>query len=172
MSFPDPIRQAFQETLEGLRSQGLYKEERYIHSPQSSGIMVEYPTGAPPKKVINLCSNNYLGLSSHPEVVAAAHRGLDERGYGMSSVRFICGTQDLHRALENALTAFLGTEDTILFPSCMDANAGVFEAILGPEDVMISDRLVHASIVDGIRLCKAMHDTYKHADMAHLEQKL
>jgi glycine C-acetyltransferase len=105
-------------------------------------------------------------------VVAAAHRGLDERGYGMSSVRFICGTQDIHRTLENKLTAFLGTEDTILFPSCMDANAGVFEAVLGPEDVMISDRLVHASIVDGIRLCKAMHDTYKHADMAHLEQKL
>jgi glycine C-acetyltransferase len=122
--------------------------------------------------VINLCSNNYLGLSSHPEVIAAAHRGLDERGYGMSSVRFICGTQDIHRTLEKKLTEFLGTEDTILFPSCMDANAGVFEAILGPEDVMISDRLVHASIVDGIRLCKAMHDTYKHADMKHLEQKL
>jgi glycine C-acetyltransferase len=172
MSFPDPIRQALRSQLEGLRSQGLYKEERYIHSPQSSGVMVEYPQGAAPKKVINLCSNNYLGLSSHPDVVAAAHRGLDERGYGMSSVRFICGTQDLHRALENALTAFLGTEDTILFPSCMDANAGVFEAILGPEDVMISDRLVHASIVDGIRLCKAMHDTYKHSDMEHLEQKL
>jgi glycine C-acetyltransferase len=105
-------------------------------------------------------------------VVAAAHRGLDERGYGMSSVRFICGTQDLHRALEEALTAFLGTEDTILFPSCMDANAGVFEAILGPEDAMISDRLVHASIVDGIRLSKALHDTFKHADMEHLESKL
>ncbi len=105
-------------------------------------------------------------------MVAAAHRGLDERGYGMSSVRFICGTQDIHRTLEQKLTAFLGTEDTILFPSCMDANAGVFEAILGADDVMISDRLVHASIIDGIRLCKAMHDTYKHSDMGHLEQKL
>jgi len=172
MSFPDPIRQVFRTQLEGLRAQGLFKEERYIHSPQSSNVMVEYPAGAAPKQVINLCSNNYLGLSSHPDVVAAAHRGLDERGYGMSSVRFICGTQDLHRALENALTQFLGTEDTILFPSCMDANAGVFEAFLGPDDVMISDRLVHASIVDGIRLCKAMHDTYKHSDMEHLESKL
>jgi glycine C-acetyltransferase len=172
MAFPDTIRRAYQETLEGLRAQGLFKEERYIHSPQSSGVMVEFPAGAEPRKVINLCSNNYLGLSSHPDVVAAAHRGLDERGYGMSSVRFICGTQDLHRALEEALTAFLGTEDTILFPSCMDANAGVFEAILGPEDAMISDRLVHASIVDGIRLSKALHDTFKHADMEHLESKL
>ena len=105
-------------------------------------------------------------------MVAAAHKALDERGYGMSSVRFICGTQDMHRELEQKLTEFLGTEDTILFPTCLDANAGVFEAILGPEDVMISDRLVHASIVDGIRLCKAMHDTYKHSDMAHLEEKL
>jgi glycine C-acetyltransferase len=111
-------------------------------------------------------------MSSHPDVIAAAHDGLDARGYGMSSVRFICGTQDIHRELEDRLTEFLGTEDTILFPSCMDANAGVFEAVLGPEDVMISDRLVHASIVDGIRLCKAQHDTYKHANVKHLEQKL
>jgi glycine C-acetyltransferase len=172
MAFPDPIRESLRTALEGLRSQGLFKEERTLHSPQSSGVLVEFPAGAAPKQVVNLCSNNYLGLSSHPEVVAAAHRGLDERGYGMSSVRFICGTQDLHRALESALTTFLGTEDTILFPSCMDANAGVFEAILGPEDVLISDRLVHASIVDGIRLCKALHDTYKHSDMQHLEEKL
>jgi glycine C-acetyltransferase len=133
---------------------------------------VEFPAGAPLKKVINICANNYLGLSSHPEVVKAAHAGLDSHGYGMSSVRFICGTQDIHRQLEKMITEFLGTEDTILFPSCMDANAGVFEAVLTKDDVMISDRLVHASIVDGIRLCSAMHDTYKHSDMAHLEEKL
>jgi glycine C-acetyltransferase len=172
MAYPGAVKEGYTKELDSIRSQGLFKEERYIHSPQSSGILVEYPSGAAPKRVINLCSNNYLGLSSHPEVVKAAHRGLDERGYGMSSVRFICGTQDIHRELEAKLSAFLGTEDTILFPSCMDANAGVFEAILGPEDVMISDRLVHASIIDGIRLSKAMHDTYKHADMAHLEEKL
>jgi glycine C-acetyltransferase len=122
--------------------------------------------------VINICANNYLGLSSHPDVIKAAHEGLDTRGYGMSSVRFICGTQDIHRELEKRITAFLGTEDTILFPSCMDANAGVFEAVLTKDDVMISDRLVHASLVDGIRLCSAMHDTFKHSDMAHLESKL
>ena len=172
MAYPSAVKEAYQSDLASIRGQGLFKEERFIHSPQAAGIEVEFPTGARPKKVINLCSNNYLGLSSHPEVVAAAHRGLDERGYGMSSVRFICGTQDTHRTLEQKLTAFLGTEDTILFPSCMDANAGVFEAILGADDVMISDRLVHASIIDGIRLCKAMHDTYKHSDMGHLEQKL
>ncbi len=172
MAYPGAVKEGYTKELESIRSQGLFKEERYIHSPQSSGILVEYPSGAAPKRVINLCSNNYLGLSSHPEVVKAAHRGLDERGYGMSSVRFICGTQDIHRELEAKLSAFLGTEDTILFPSCMDANAGVFEAILGPDDVMISDRLVHASIIDGIRLSKAMHDTYKHADMEHLEEKL
>jgi hypothetical protein len=122
--------------------------------------------------VINFCANNYLGLSSHPEVIAAAREGLDTHGYGLSSVRFICGTQDLHRRLEARLTEFLGTEDTLLFPSCMDANAGCFEAILGEQDVMIADRLVHASIVDGMRLCKAMRDTYKHSDMGHLREKL
>ncbi len=172
MAYPGAAREAFAREIESIRGQGLFKEERFIHSPQSSGILVEYPSGEAPRKVLNLCSNNYLGLSSHPEVIAAAHRGLDERGYGMSSVRFICGTQDLHRDLESAITSFLGTEDTILFPSCMDANAGVFEAVLGPEDVIISDRLVHASIIDGIRLCKAVQDSYKHADMGHLESKL
>ena len=172
MAYASTIKEAFQADLAGIREKGIYKEERYIHSPQAAHIQVEYPRGAPTREVVNLCANNYLGLSSHPDVVAAAHRALDERGYGMSSVRFICGTQDVHRQLEEKLTEFLGTEDTILFASCLDANAGVFEAILGPDDVMISDRLVHASIVDGIRLCKAMHDTYKHADMAHLEQKL
>ncbi len=172
MAYPAAIHEALASELQALRDKGLFKVERLIHSPQSAGIDVEFPRGAAPKRVINLCSNNYLGLSSHPDVVAAAHRGLDERGYGMSSVRFICGTQDVHRQLEDKLTEFLGTEDTILFPSCMDANAGVFEAVLGEQDVMIADRLVHASIVDGMRLCKAMTDTYKHADMKHLEQKL
>ena len=139
---------------------------------QAAEIDVEYPTGAPARHAINLCANNYLGLSSHPDVVKAAHEGLEHRGYGMSSVRFICGTQDIHRELEQRLTGFLGTEDTLLFPSCMDANAGVFEAILSDKDVMIADRLVHASIVDGMRLCKAMQDTFKHSDMGHLEEKL
>jgi glycine C-acetyltransferase len=158
--------------LEALKAAGLYKEERVIHAPQGAEIEVEFPAGALPKKVLNLCANNYLGLSSHPAVLAAAHAGLDRRGYGMSSVRFICGTQDIHRDLENRLTEFLGTEDTLLFSSCLDANAGVFEAILSDQDVMIADRLVHASIVDGMRLCKAAQDTYKHSDMGHLEEKL
>lgn len=172
MAYPEIVQQAYRAELDSIREKGIFKEERFIRSPQAADIRVEYPPGAGVKEVINLCSNNYLGLSSHPEVVRAAHLGLDERGYGMSSVRFICGTQDIHKQLEHKLTEFLGTEDTILFPSCMDANAGVFEAILGPEDVMIADRLVHASIVDGMRLSKAMQDTYKHADMKHLEQKL
>jgi len=165
-------RDAYTSEIATLREVGLFKEDRFIHSPQGAEIEVEYPSGEPPRRVINMCSNNYLGLSSHPDVIAAAHAGLDARGYGMSSVRFICGTQDIHRDLEKALTGFLGTEDTLLFPSCMDANAGVFEAILGEQDVMIADRLVHASIVDGMRLCKAMTDTFKHSDMGHLEEKL
>jgi len=172
MAYPAAVREAYQAELTGIKEKGLFKEERAIHSPQAAHINVEFPRGSDLKEVINLCANNYLGLSSHPDVVAAAHKALDERGYGMSSVRFICGTQDTHRVLEQKLTEFLGTEDTILFPSCLDANAGVFEAVLTADDVMISDRLVHASIVDGMRLCKAMTDTYKHADMAHLEQKL
>jgi len=172
MSFSEKTRSNYQSVLQGMKDAGLFKQERYIHSPQSADIEVEFPTGATVRKVINMCANNYLGLSNHPEIVKAAHEGMDQRGYGMSSVRFICGTQDIHRTLEQKVTAFLGTEDTILFPSCMDANAGVFEAILTKDDVMISDRLVHASLIDGIRLCSAMQDTYKHADMAHLEQKL
>ncbi len=172
MAYSKETREWYENEISGIREAGLFKEERYIHSPQAAGIAVEFPVGAAPKQVINLCSNNYLGLSSHPDVVKAAHEGLDYRGYGMSSVRFICGTQDIHRQLENKLTEFLGTEDTLLFPSCMDANAGVFEAVLTEKDVMIADRLVHASIVDGMRLCKAMQDTYKHSDMAHLEEKL
>jgi glycine C-acetyltransferase len=133
---------------------------------------VEYPSGAPQKRVLNFCANSYLGLSSHPDVMKAASDGLTARGYGLSSVRFICGTQDIHRELETKLSAFLGTEDTALFPSCMEANAGLFEVMLGPEDAMIADRLVHASIVDGMRLCKAQLLNYKHSNMEHLEEKL
>ncbi len=172
MGYSDKIRNLYKEQLDTIEHAGLFKKERFIHSTQQADIEVEYPTGSEVKKVINICANNYLGLSSHPEVIKAAHEGLDSRGYGMSSVRFICGTQDIHRELEQKMTRFLGTEDTILFPSCMDANAGVFEAILTSEDVIISDRLVHASLIDGIRLAPAMHDTFKHSNMAHLEKKL
>ncbi len=172
MAFSNQLRTAYQEELHGIREAGIFKEERIIQAPQNSEIDVVFPAGSQKKRVLNLCANNYLGLSSHPEVVKAAHEGLDTRGYGMSSVRFICGTQDIHKELESKLTKFLGTEDTILFPSCMDANAGVFEAILTEADVMIADRLVHASIVDGMRLCKAQQDTFKHSDMGHLEKKL
>ncbi len=172
MSYSETIRKIYLDQLDQIKSAGIFKEERFIHSSQAADIEVEFPTGSSLKKVINMCANNYLGLSSHPDVVKAAHEGLDTRGYGMSSVRFICGTQDIHRELENRMTQFLGTEDTILFPSCMDANAGVFEAVLSDQDVMISDRLVHASIIDGIRLCSAMHDTFKHSNIEHLESKL
>ena len=172
MAFSASTREIYQTELTGIREAGLYKQERYIHSPQSAEIEVEFPPGAPQREVINLCSNNYLGLSSHPDVLRAAHEGLDHRGYGMSSVRFICGTQDIHRELEGRLTEFLGTEETLLFPSCMDANAGFFEAVLTDQDAMIADRLVHASIIDGMRLCRATHDSYKHSDMGHLEEKL
>jgi glycine C-acetyltransferase len=172
MAFADAVRNWYQAEIQGIRAAGLFKDERYIHSPQSSEIEVEFPVGTEVRKCINICANNYLGLSSHPEVIKAAHEGLETRGYGMSSVRFICGTQDIHRELENKLTEFLGTEDTLLFPSCMDANAGFFEACLNDQDVMIADRLVHASIVDGMRLSKAMQDSFKHSDMGHLEEKL
>jgi glycine C-acetyltransferase len=172
MSYSEKTRNLYLSQLADIRSAGIFKEERFIHSSQAADIEVEFPSGSNLKKVINMCSNNYLGLSSHPEVIKAAHEGLEVRGYGMSSVRFICGTQDIHRQLENRVTEFLGTEDTILFPSCMDANAGVFEAILTSEDIMISDRLVHASIIDGMRLCSAQHDTFKHSSMEHLEEKL
>ena len=172
MAYSEVIRKALLDEVTGIKTAGLFKEERAICAPQDSEIEVQYPIGSAEKKVINMCANNYLGLSSHPEDVAAAHRGLDHRGYGMSSVRFICGTQDTHKELERKLTEFLGTEDTILFPSCFDANAGVFEAVLTDQDVMIADRLIHASIVDGIRLAKAQQDTFKHSDMKHLEEKL
>jgi glycine C-acetyltransferase len=172
MSYSEKTKDLYLSQLADIKNAGIFKEERFIHSSQAADIEVEFPSGSDLKKVINMCSNNYLGLSSHPEVIKAAHDGLESRGYGMSSVRFICGTQDIHRELENRVTEFLGTEDTILFPSCMDANAGVFEAILTSEDIMISDRLVHASIIDGMRLCSAQHDTFKHSSMEHLEEKL
>jgi glycine C-acetyltransferase len=172
MSFSDNIRELYQDQLRQIQEAGIFKQERFIHSSQAADIDVEFPAGAGLKRVINMCSNNYLGLSSHPEVLKAAHEGLDHRGYGMSSVRFICGTQDIHHELEQKVSEFLGTEDTILFPSCMDANTGVFEAVLTEQDVMISDRLVHASIIDGIRLAPAQHDTFKHSNMDHLEKKL
>ncbi len=172
MAYSPEVKAALVEEVNSIKTQGLFKEERAICAPQDSEIEVQYPIGSEQKRVINMCANNYLGLSSHPDVVAAAHSGLDHRGYGMSSVRFICGTQDIHKQLEDKLTEFLGTEDTILFPSCFDANAGVFEAVLTDQDVMIADRLIHASIVDGIRLAKAQQDTFKHSDMKHLEEKL
>jgi glycine C-acetyltransferase len=172
MAYSEKALEFYHNEIVSLAEQGLLKQERIIHAPQAAEIEVEFPRGSSPRRVINLCSNNYLGLSSHPDVIAAAHEGLNHRGYGLSSVRFICGTQDIHRVLEDKLTDFLGTEDTLLFPSCMDANAGVFHALLSDRDVMIADRLVHASIIDGMRLCAATDDTYKHSDMGHLEEKL
>ncbi len=154
-------------TLDEIRSQGLYKTERIITTPQDSHIAV---SGG--KKVLNLCANNYLGLADHPALIAAAKEALDTHGFGMASVRFICGTQDIHKELEGKLTEFLGTEDTILYPSAFDANGGLFETLLAPEDAVISDELNHASIIDGIRLCKAQRARYKHNDMADLEAKL
>ncbi|MGD9380314.1 MAG: glycine C-acetyltransferase [candidate division WOR-3 bacterium] len=172
MAYSPKAKDFYGGELNGIQQAGTYKEERFIESPQAANIKVEFPSGSPPKEVLNFCANNYLGLSSYPEVVAAAQEGLKTRGYGMSSVRFICGTQDIHKELERKLTEFLKTEDTILFPSCMDANAGVFDVVLDKEDAMIADRLVHASIVDGMRLCKAQLFNYKHSNMEHLEEKL
>jgi glycine C-acetyltransferase len=149
-----------------IRAAGLYKDERVIESPQGAHVKV---TG---REVLNFCANNYLGLSSHPSILQAAHRSLDERGYGLSSVRFICGTQDLHKQLERKISQFLGTDDTILYSSCFDANGGLFETLLGPEDAIISDALNHASIIDGIRLCKARRYRYEHDNLEDLEQKL
>ncbi|MFN7932454.1 MAG: glycine C-acetyltransferase [Bryobacteraceae bacterium] len=160
-------RQHVTETLDAIRQQGLFKNERVIASPQSSHIAL-----ASGQKVINLCANNYLGLADHPELIQAAHEALDRWGYGLSSVRFICGTQELHKELEAALSRFLGTEDTILYSSCFDANGGVFETLLGAEDAVISDELNHASIIDGIRLSKAQRFRYRNGDMEDLEAKL
>ncbi len=172
MAYTEKARELFRNDIQIIKDKGIYKEKRFICSPQDAEIEVEYPEGAAREKVLNFCANNYLGLSSHPDVVQAAHDGLDKRGYGMSSVRFICGTQDIHRELQDRVSEFLGMEDTLLFPSCMDANSGVFESIMEQEDVIIADRLIHASLVDGIRLCSAQYDTFKHMDMKHLKKKL
>ncbi|MBC7828900.1 MAG: glycine C-acetyltransferase [Chitinophagaceae bacterium] len=152
--------------LQEIRSSGLFKTERIIESPQGAEIIVSG------RKVLNFCANNYLGLSSHPKVLEAAKKYIDHRGYGMSSVRFICGTQDIHKELEQKIASFLGTEDTILYAAAFDANGGVFEPLFGDQDAIISDELNHASIIDGVRLCKAQRFRYKHNDMGDLEAKL
>jgi glycine C-acetyltransferase len=165
------IKDQLQGELEEIRSAGLFKTERHIDSPQASHIAAGQ-LGQPTNKVLNFCANNYLGLADHPDIIAAAKSAMDERGFGMASVRFICGTQDLHLELETRVSKFLGTEDTILFSSCFDANGGVFESLFGPEDAIISDSLNHASIIDGIRLSKAKRFRYANQDMADLEAKL
>src|SRR6267143_2141742 len=155
------------QTLEEIKAEGLFKTERVITTPQDAHIGI---TGG--KRVLNMCANNYLGLADHPALIAAAKEALDTHGFGMASVRFICGTQDIHKDLEGSLTKFLGTEDTILYPSAFDANGGLFETLLGAEDAVISDELNHASIIDGVRLCKAQRFRYKNCDMADLEAQL
>ena len=165
---------SFFETLasqtEDLKAQGLFKTERLIAGPQQAGIDVR--SNGDRQHVLNLCANNYLGLANHPEVIAAAHKALDEFGYGMASVRFICGTQTIHKELEARISQFLGTEDTILYPSCFDANGGLFETLFGKDDAVISDALNHASIIDGVRLCKAQRFLYQNSDMTDLEAQL
>ena len=163
------FQEHLQGELSGIRSAGLYKPERVITTPQSAHISV---AGREGKRVVNLCANNYLGLSDDPRIVEAAARGLKEWGFGLSSVRFICGTQQIHKELERKLSEFLGTEDTILYSSCFDANGGLFETLLTAEDAIISDELNHASIIDGVRLCKAQRFRYRNNDMADLEEKL
>jgi glycine C-acetyltransferase len=165
MSSPSFYKRLQQE-LQEIKEAGLFKTERIIESEQGAEITVNG------KKVLNFCANNYLGLSSHPKVIEAAHKTIDHRGYGMSSVRFICGTQDIHKELEVKLSKFLGAEDTILYIACFDANGGVFEPLLGENDVIISDELNHASIIDGVRLCKSKRARYKHNNMADLEAQL
>ena len=157
----------FSDTLQDIREAGLYKHERVLSSPQEARIAV-----GPGRKVINFCANNYLGLSNHPQIVDAARRSLDEWGFGLSSVRFICGTQEIHKELERRISGFLGFEDTILYASCFDANGGLFETLLGPQDAIISDALNHASIIDGVRLCKAQRYVFRTSDMNDLEDRL
>src|SRR4029434_8592637 len=159
-------KSVFAQTLAEIDAAGLWKHERTITSPQAAHVQSDG------REVVNFCANNYLGLSSHPQVIAAARAALDDRGYGLSSVRFICGTQDRHKQLEAAISAFLGTEDTILYSSCFDANGGLFETVLGEQDAVISDELNHASVIDGIRLSKAQRFRYKNGDMHDLEVKL
>ncbi|UII33313.1 glycine C-acetyltransferase [Fulvivirga ulvae] len=161
------LKKKLQDELDSIREAGLYKKERIITTPQ--GAVIKTQDG---KEVINFCANNYLGLSSHPRVIEAAKEAIDSHGYGMSSVRFICGTQDIHKELEKKISEFLGMEDTILYAAAFDANGGVFEPLFGPEDAIISDALNHASIIDGVRLCKAMRYRYSHNDMEDLEAKL
>jgi glycine C-acetyltransferase len=161
------LKPVLQQELADIEKAGLYKKERIITSPQGADIEV---LGG--QEVVNFCANNYLGLSSHPKVVEAAKKAIDDHGYGLSSVRFICGTQDVHKELEKKLSEFLGTEDTILYAAAFDANGGVFEPLFNEQDAIISDELNHASIIDGIRLCKAQRHRYKHDDMADLEEKL
>lgn len=163
----DQLKPKLEAELKSIEEAGLFKKERVITSPQSAEITI---TGG--QKVLNFCANNYLGLSSHPKVVEAAKASIDTHGFGMSSVRFICGTQDIHKELEKKISEFLGTEDTILYAAAFDANGGVFEPILGPEDAIISDALNHASIIDGVRLCKAMRFRFQHNDMEDLEAQL
>ena len=163
----DALRAHLRGQIERLRADDLYKEERVITTPQQAKIAT-----ADGREVVNFCANNYLGLANHPEIVDAARNSYERHGYGLSSVRFICGTQDIHRELERALSAFLQTEDTILYTSCFDANGGLFETLLDEEDAVLSDALNHASIIDGIRLCKARRLRFAHADMADLEAKL
>jgi len=161
------VKDDLTKEIQSIRDAGLFKGERVIMTPQ--GAEIEVKGG---KEVLNFCANNYLGLSSHPKIIEAAHKTLDEWGFGMSSVRFICGTQDIHKILEQKISKFLQTEDTILYVACFDANGGVFEPLIGAEDAIITDQLNHASIIDGIRLCKAQRYIYKHGDMADLEEKL
>jgi glycine C-acetyltransferase len=165
--YPKDFQEKLQGELASIREAGLYKAERVIVTPQGADIKL-----ADGSEVINFCANNYLGLSSHPKVIEAAHKTLDTHGYGMSSVRFICGTQDIHKSLEKKISEFLGTEDTILYAAAFDANGGVFEPLFGEEDAIISDELNHASIIDGVRLCKAVRYRYKNCDMADLETQL
>ena len=167
---PTDFLQSLATQTEALKAQGLYKRERLITGPQQAEIEVRDNGGT--AEVLNLCANNYLGLANHPHIIAAAHKALDEFGYGMASVRFICGTQAIHKQLEERISQFLGTEDTILYPSCFDANGGLFETLLGPDDAVISDALNHASIIDGIRLSKAQRFRYQNDDMDDLETNL
>jgi glycine C-acetyltransferase len=167
---PGNFLDSLAERTEALKSQGLYKQERLIVGPQQAAITVLNNGGT--TEVINLCANNYLGLANHPEIIKAAHAALDEYGYGMASVRFICGTQTIHKQLEERISRFLATEDTILYPSCFDANGGLFETLLDDKDAVISDALNHASIIDGIRLCKAKRFRYQNNDMDDLEAQL
>ncbi len=166
------VKKDLNEELNKIKEAGLFKEERIILSDQKPGIDVSYPKDAEPRQVLNFCANNYLGLANHPKLIETAHSALDKYGFGLASVRFICGTQDLHKDLEKKISDFYETEDTILYSSCFDANGGLFESILGPEDAIITDTLNHASIIDGIRLCKAKRLIYGHSDMDSLERSL